>query len=108
MKQYKDFARYQIRPTIIPPEIVNNGEGPFWFRGFALNEESEFSEDVKKILNNLNAKKMVVAHTPMSGGIQNRFDERIWLVDTGISEIYQGKKTALFIIKGNFIKKEYE
>jgi hypothetical protein len=108
LRQYKDFARYQIRPTIIPPEIVNNGEGPFWFRGLALNDEDDFKEDVKRILKNLDAKNMVIAHTPKTNVIESRFDKSIWIVDTGISEIYQGRKTALVIKKGKFIPKGFQ
>ena len=107
LTQYKDYARYQIRPTIIPPEIVNNGEGPFWFRGLALNDGKDFLEDVKRILKNLDAEKMVVGHTPRDA-IQPRFNDSVWIVDTGISAIYRGKKTALIIKKGKFIPKEYQ
>jgi hypothetical protein len=108
LRQYKDYARFQIRPTIIPPEIVNNGEGPFWFRGFALNDEEDFKKEVKSILKNLDAKHMVIAHTPRRNVINSRFDDKIWMIDTGISEVYQGRKTALIIDKGKFIPKEYQ
>lgn len=88
-------------------KIVYQADAPQWFRGLILNEEDVFSDDVDRILNNLNAKYMVVGHTVRQKDILNskkldRFQGRVWGMDTGISEYYGGNISALIIEKGIF------
>ncbi len=88
-------------------KIVYKADAPQWFRGLILNEEDVFSDDVDRILNNLNAKYMVVGHTVRQKDILNskkldRFQGRVWGMDTGISEYYGGNISALIIEKGIF------
>ena len=93
---------------IFKPEIVYVREGPLWYRGLAQRDENDFKEDVDRILHNLNAKYMVIAHTPQTGSIavsiedMSRFQERIWIIDTGMSDYYGGIPAALIIENGNF------
>ncbi len=88
-------------------KIVYKADAPQWFRGLILNEEEVFSDDVDRILNNLKAKYMVVGHTVRQKDILNskkldRFQGRVWGMDTGISEYYGGNISALIIEKGIF------
>ena len=88
-------------------KIVYQEDAPQWFRGLILNEEEVFSDDVDRILNNLKAKYMVVGHTVRQKDILNskkldRFQGRVWGMDTGISEYYGGNISALIIEKGIF------
>jgi len=93
---------------IFKPEIVYVSDGPLWYRGLAQRDENDFKEDVDRILHNLNAKYMVIAHTPQTGSIavstedMSRFQERIWIIDTGMSDYYGGIPAALIIENGNF------
>lgn len=90
------------------PEIVFVSDGPLWYRGLAQRDENDFKEDIDRILHNLNAKYMVIAHTPQTGSIavsiedMSRFQERIWRIDTGMSDYYGGIPAALIIENGNF------
>ncbi len=89
------------------PKIVYDPDGPLWYRGLARNDEEDFAEEVQSILNNLGVKHMVIAHTPQSGSKMvseeyvSRFDESIWVIDTGISEVYGGFLSALIIEDGD-------
>jgi hypothetical protein len=90
------------------PKIVYNQNGPLWYRGLAQEDEEFFAEEVQTILNNLNAKHMVIAHTPQRGSSRvvseeyvSRYDESIWIIDTGISEVYGGFLSALIIEDGD-------
>ena len=90
------------------PKIVYDQNGPLWYRGLAIKEDVNFAEEVKKILNNLGAKNMVIAHTPQRGSSSvvseefvSRYDESIWIIDTGISEVYGGFLSALIIEEGD-------
>lgn len=99
---------YQPLKTPFTPQIVYKSEGPLWYRGLALNTEEVFKEEVDEILNKMRANYIVIAHTPRTGSriitkeFMSRFDERIWIIDTGISEYYGGFLSALIIENGNF------
>jgi len=106
------WAVINSRPTKIPPykrKIVFIPDGAYWYRELAqrMNEES-FQEDVDQILTNLKAQYMVIAHTPKI--VKTKDDMRlykgkIWIIDTGISEVYRamkGRLSALIIESGNF------
>ncbi len=88
-------------------KIVYQADAPQWFRGLILNEEDVFSDDVDRILNNLKAKYLVIGHTVRQKNILNskkldRFQGRVWGMDTGISEYYGGNISALIIENGIF------
>ena len=97
-------------PTQIPftPQIVYKSDGPLWYRGIATMDEQIFETEVDEILNNLGAKHMVIAHTPQMGSpviaeeYISRFQKKIWIIDTGISEVYGGFLSALIIENGEF------
>jgi len=89
------------------PKIVYDQKGPLWYRDLARKDEEDFAEEVTTILNNLGAKHMVIAHTPQRGSVAideefvSRFDESIWVIDTGISKVYGGFLSALIIEEGD-------
>jgi len=89
------------------PRIVYDPNGPLWYRGLAEENEG-FVAELEQILKNLEANYMVVAHTPGVGSriatekYVSRYDGRIWIIDTGISEFYGGFLSALIIEDGNF------
>lgn len=89
-------------------EILFYPEGPLWYRDLALPMTSEFEDDVIRILNNLEAEHIVVAHTPTTAvGKENmsRYGGRVWIIDTGIADYYRsigGHVSALVIEDGVF------
>jgi hypothetical protein len=92
-----------------PYKLVYEGGGPLWFRDLAQKDENVYKQDVDSIFTNLKSKFMVIGHTPRTGSIvvlkdnMNRFQGRIWIIDTGISEYYGGHLSALIIENDNFI-----
>jgi hypothetical protein len=94
------------------PEIVYDRESPMWYRELAIRDEGAFKNQFERILGNLHAGHMVIAHTVnRNNGMSqivsplslSRFDGRLWMIDTGISETYGGVNSALFIEKGDFV-----
>ncbi len=89
------------------PRIVYDPKGPLWYRGLAEENEG-FVAELEQILKNLEANYMVIAHTPRIGSriatekYMSRYDERIWIIDTGISKFYGGLLSALIIEDGSF------
>ncbi len=92
-----------------PYKLVYESGGPLWFRDLARKDEDVFKQDVDSIFTNLKSKSMVIAHTPRTGSIvvskenMSRFQGRVWIIDTGISEYYGGHLSALIIENDNFI-----
>ena len=70
--------------------IVDDPLGPLWYRGLALEKESNeiFSQTLDNILDRYGAKRIVVGHTPTGGVVWPRFDRRVIVNDTGLATYY--------------------
>lgn len=79
-------------------------DGPLWFRGYAKWSDDEGTEQIAAILSALSAEHLVVGHTPQTRrSITSRFDDRVFLIDTGmLASVYQGQPAALEIREGRF------
>ncbi len=77
-------------------------EGPLWFRGYATWSEEEGLAAVPPILEALEARHVVSGHTPQkTGRIVSRFDDRVFLIDTGmLAAVYHGAPAALQFVDG--------
>lgn len=111
LREELNHFRIAIKRSLQPQtqyKIVYDSTGPLWYRGFALIDEEVFKPEVDTILKNLDAKYMVIAHTPqiwspiVSKELMSRFQDRIWIIDTGISHSYSSILSALIIENGNF------
>jgi len=82
---------------------------PLWNRDLATSSPEDYAGSVELILANLQAKAIVVAHTPtVIHGDQARFGGRVYVIDTGISRAYQhGHPSALIIEDGEFQIREW-
>jgi hypothetical protein len=63
---------------------------PLWNRDLGDNGSSITDADVKQILSNLDARALVVGHTPIENPNAQRFGGLVWVIDSGIGESYQG------------------
>ncbi len=106
-----------IRPTI-QPEILYMPDSPLWNRDIALKDEKTYGNVIDKILKNLDARHMVIAHTPPGSPVipenhedevrfRSRFGKKIWMIDTGIAEYYHGIMSYLLIQNGDFWMHEW-
>ncbi len=76
--------------------IVNDPLGPLWYRGLALEEETDlFSQTLDNILKRYGANRIVIGHTPTGGVVWPRFDQRVVANDTGIATYYGAHKGLL-------------
>jgi Calcineurin-like phosphoesterase len=76
--------------------IVDDPLGPIWYRGLAMEDETDiYSQTVDNILNRYGAKRIVVGHTPTGGAVWPRFDQRVIVNDTGIAAYYGSHKGVL-------------
>lgn len=78
-------------------------EGPLWYRGLVLEPEETFGPTLDAILQQMEARVIVVGHTPSVGGIATRFGGRVIHIDTGMlgGESYPGGRAAALEIHGD-------
>ncbi len=103
-------AIHKNRPPKIPSydrRIYNMPNGPLWYRTLASEESEVLTNLVERILNNLQANHIVVAHTPQLFGKEGmkRYGGKVWIIDTGIADYYRpigGHISALIIDDGQF------
>ncbi len=86
-------------------KLFNRPDGLLWYR--ALAQEEDFADDVGRILDNLQANHIVIAHTPrlVRGEGMKKHDGKVWIIDTGIADYYRrfgGFISALIIDDGQF------
>jgi hypothetical protein len=94
------------------PRIVYDPDSPLWFRGLATKNEDTAQAEVDRTLASLGAKAMVIGHNffRFNGGSSPildkrnvaRFQDKIWIMDTGISGSYGGIPSAFICERGEF------
>ena len=84
-----------------PPEAIMDPEGPIWTRAFSTGDSS--CAELDKTLASLSAKRMVVGHTPQLSGITSACEGKVWRIDTGMADFYQGP-TEVLEIKGDDVR----
>jgi 3',5'-cyclic AMP phosphodiesterase CpdA len=94
MRQWKAFRDYWESKDA---DFIRS-DGPLWNRDLALADESEYRSKVDAVLDKLSVRRIVVGHTTQnSSGIGTRFDNRVFLIDTGAGPAYGGIPSALEI-----------
>lgn len=117
LNTYRLAYKRGIEPRI-RRQILYMPDSPLWNRDFALKDEKSYGPVVDRILKNLDAKYMIIAHTPPGSPVipenerdeiilRTRFDQKIWMIDTGISDYYHGILSYLRIENGKFLMKEW-
>lgn len=118
LQQVSVEATYQIKKGMsLEPAVLENinqfislgkwmlvdPAGPLWYRGLAQEPEETFKPIMDRIKTNLDAAHLVIGHTPSVTGITGRFEEGVFLIDTGmLRRYYKGMCSALVIENGKF------
>lgn len=85
------------------PGMIEDPEGPLWYRGLAQDSETTLSPVVTAILARYEAERIVVGHTPTGGVVWPRFEGRVVANDTGIAGYYGGHDAFLEINGGGAV-----
>jgi hypothetical protein len=75
--------------------ILEDPHGPLWYRGLSGSLPAATPETVAAILENHQARHIVVGHTPTGGAIFTRYDGAVIQIDTGLSKAYGGHPAYL-------------
>ena len=74
-------------------------DGPLWYRGNAVCHPYYENESVDAVLDELDLRRIVVAHTTTEGNPHQRLGGRVIRIDTGMNvDRYDGQPTALEIM----------
>lgn len=84
------------------PEIMMGDDAPVWTRLYSADDEpsAEACAQLKRVLAELGADRMIVGHTPQARGIDAACSDRVWRIDTGMSHHYGGPLQWLEIEAG--------
>lgn len=108
---FQGMMRHPERaPRSFRPKIVYNPDSPLWYRGLVRSTEAKAQAEIDRILANLGARAMVVGHNYASSRLNSSsptidrsnvalFNEKYWVMDTGISHVFGGIPSA-FIEEG--------
>ena len=97
----------QVRLNMIDIIFTLQPNSPQWFREFVRGSEKNLQSNLDRTLNFLKANAMVVGHTVrakpfISQRKLDRFDQKLWGIDVGMSDFYNGILCALIIEDGKF------
>jgi hypothetical protein len=79
------------------PGILEDPNGPLWYRGLSGKQPVALPETVAAILERHGANRIVVGHTPTFGVVWPEYGGQTVVVDTGISDYYGGNVAYLEI-----------
>jgi len=82
------------------PGLSEVEDGPLWYRGLAQGDEALESAHLDAVLAFYDVDRIVIGHTPGLGTIVPRFDGRVLVIDSGMSEYYGGYSASLEILSG--------
>jgi len=96
-----------------PTAIVNNPQGPLWYRGLIGRGDGDaatnapvpagasapltIEQEIDLVLQKFGVKRIVVAHTPAAGIIEG-VGGKLWRIDSGNSRAYNGTPSYLEIV----------
>ncbi|MCO4763698.1 MAG: metallophosphoesterase [Myxococcales bacterium] len=79
------------------PASISSEDSPVWSRHYSSGTDAADCKLAAEMLSMLNAKRIVVAHTVQSKGINAACGGKVWRVDVGLSKHYGGKPQVLVI-----------
>jgi hypothetical protein len=72
------------QPVTAFPDILDNQDGPLWYRGLALNAEANEAANVDAVLARFHVAHIVIGHTKRTPTIMPRFGGRVILTDVAV------------------------
>lgn len=86
-----------------PPAFIHTRESPTWTRNYSDDVQSDDCSQLAGVLERLGAKRMIVGHTVQEEGITPLCGEKVWCIDSGMSEYY-GSRVEVLEIDGNQVR----
>ena len=82
------------------PPSLRSENAPVWSRDYSSRNTTKADcEKLAAVLQSLEAKRMVVGHTPQKNGITSACDEQVWRVDVGLASHYGGNARTTQVLE---------
>ena len=89
--------------------LAAGSNGPFWYRGMALEDETAWLPSLERVLQSIGAHTVVIGHTVTGDGrIKPRFGGRVVMIDAGMNPLYGRNLAALEIAPDGSMSALYE
>jgi hypothetical protein len=82
------------------PAVLMREDAPIWSRLYSSEPDGAACAQLRQVLQQLGAARMVVGHTPQLRGITAACDGHVQRIDTGMSHFYAGPLEVLVIEGG--------
>jgi hypothetical protein len=87
-------------PDAAYPDILENQEGPLWYRGLSLNAEEAERAHLEALLGRHGVTRIVVGHTKVTSTVLPRFGGRVLVADIGVPSGHTDPHAFLIIENG--------
>jgi hypothetical protein len=88
------------QPVTAFADILDNEQGPLWYRGLALNDEASEQANVDALLARYSVAHIIVGHTKRTPTIAPRFGGRVILTDVAVPDGATDPHAFLEILDG--------
>lgn len=88
------------RPIAAYADILDNQEGPLWYRGLASNAEESERANVEAILAQNRVQRIVLGHTKVASTVLPRFGGRVLLADIAVPSGHNDPHAFVIIENG--------
>jgi hypothetical protein len=96
-----DRVREELRSVEnVGGALSTASDGPFWYRGLALEPEDAIAGHVDRVLANFGVSHIVIGHTTMPGAVLPRLGGKVLLIDVGLSKAYGSRQACLVVERG--------
>lgn len=91
------------RPSTTFPGILENQEGPLWYRGLSQNEEAAEAANLENVLRSQGVARVIVGHTKVTSTVLPRFNGRVLIADIAVPRSHQDPHAFLIFENGAWI-----
>jgi hypothetical protein len=97
-----DAVRAGVRGQPAPayPDIVDNQEGPLWYRGLSQNAEDTERANLENMLRAQGVARVIVGHTKVTSTVLPRFNGRVLVADIGVPRGHSDPHAFLIMENG--------
>jgi len=88
------------RPVAAYADILDNQEGPLWYRGLASNAEETERTNLETILTQNRVQRIVLGHTKVAATVLPRFGGRVLLADIAVPSGHSDPHAFVIIENG--------
>jgi hypothetical protein len=98
IEQINEEAQAWLRGERDFPAILEGSDSPEWLRLYSESPDSAACEELATVLQEMDARRLVMGHTVQEDGISSACDGLAWRIDVGMSAAYGGPVEVLEIV----------